>query len=151
MPRIRLKENFGAIVQVEIRLPPDLSQEKQVLGIHSELVAGEALIDTGADVTAFDLKAAERAGLVRSGTGRLSTVLGQHDSETLLFLGEIEIASFGAFTVPNGRGFDLSHLSYVAIIGRDILRHGVLVYNGKEGWASLSRNGGSKERAPAPP
>jgi len=145
MPRIQLRENFGAIVQVEIRLPPDLSQEKQVLGIYSGLVAGEALIDTGADVTAFDLKAAERAGLVRSGTGSLSTVLGHHDSETPLFLGEIEIAGFGAFTVPSGRGFDLSHLDYVAVIGRDILRHGILVYNGREGWATLSRNGGQTE------
>ncbi len=105
------------------------------------MVTGEALIDTSSDVTAFDLKAARQAGLVESGTGRLSTVLGPHDGQVPLLLGEVAITGFGAFTVLRGRGFHLSHLDYVAVIGRDILRHGILVYNGKEGWATLSRNG----------
>ena len=89
MPRIQLRENFGAIVQVEIRLPEDLKREKRVLGVHSATVAGEALVDTGSDVTAFDLGA-----------------------------------------------------DYVAVIGRDILRHGVLVYNGKGGLGhSVAKRG----------
>ena len=54
---------------------------------------------------------------------------------------------FGSFVV-HGRGFHLAHLDYVAVIGRDILRHGILVYNGREGWATLSRNGGQTEGRP---
>lgn len=141
MPRIQLKDDFGAIVHVEIRLPEDLRREKRILGGHSGTVAGEALIDTGSDVTAFDLEAAQRAGLVRAGSGRLSTVLGRHDGRVPLLLGEIAIAGFGTYPVLQGRGFNLSHLGYVAVIGRDILRHGILVYNGRAGWATLSQDG----------
>ena len=148
MPRIQLRENFGAIVQVELRLPRDLKREQRILGVHSGTVVGEALIDTGSDVTAFDLGAAERAGLVKRGAGRLSTVLGRHDGQVPLLLGEMEVTGFGIF-VLRGRGFHLSHLDYVAVIGRDILRHGILVYNGKEGWATLSRDGDCTERPPA--
>ena len=68
-------------------------------------------------------------------------MLGHHGGRVPILLGEIQVADFGSF-VLRGRGFNLSHLDYVAIIGRDILRHGVLVYNGKEGWATLSRDGG---------
>ena len=37
--------------------------------------------------------------------------------------------------------YSVARRLYVAVIGRDILRHRVLVYNGKEGGATLSRNG----------
>lgn len=147
MPRIQLSEHFGAIVQVELRLPRDLRREQEILGVRSAAVRGDALIDTGADVTAFDLGAARRAGLVKRDTGRLSTVLGHHAGRVPLLLGEIQIADFGSFVI-RGRGFHLAHLDYVAIIGRDLLRHGVLVYNGKEGWATLSRDGGPTAEPP---
>jgi len=75
------------------------------------------------------------------------TVLGSDAGAPRLF-GEIAISDFGTYTVMRGRGFDLSHLGLVAVIGRDILRHGVLVYNGKEGWATLSREGGYAEQQP---
>ena len=148
MLRIQLSEHFGAIVQVELRLPRDLQREQRTLGLHSVAVQGDALIDTGSDVTAFDLGAARTAGLVERDTGRLSTVLGHHDDRVPVLLGELGIAAFGAFVV-RGRGFHLAHLDYVAIVGRDILRHGVLVYNGKEGWATLSRDGSHKNPSPA--
>lgn len=91
-------------------------------------------------MTAFDLSAAARAGLLRFGTSRLMTVLGSHDGEVPLLLGEVAITGFGTFPVPEERAFDLSHLGLVAVIGRDILSRAVLVYNGREGWATLSRN-----------
>ncbi len=144
MPRIPLSEHFGAIVEVKLRLPRDLQREQGVLGFHSAAVQGDALIDTGSDVTAFDLAAAHKAGLVTRETGRLSTVLGHHGGRVPILLGEIQVADFGSFVI-RGRGFQLAHLDYVAVIGRDILRHGILVYNGKEGWATLSRGGGSRE------
>ena len=81
----------------------------------------------------------------KSGSGKLTTVLGHHSGQVPLLLAEVEITGFGTFPVTGGRGFDLAHLDYVAVIGRDILRHGILVYNGREGWATLSRNGGQTE------
>ncbi len=147
MPRIPLEENFGAIVRVEIQLPLNLRLERQALGPAPAKVAGEAIIDTGADVSAFDLSAATRAGLERGRTERVMTVLGSDAGAPRLF-GEIAISGFGTYTVMRGRGFDLSHLGLVAVIGRDILRHGILVYNGKEGWATLSREGGYAEQPP---
>lgn len=106
-----------------------------------ETVSGRALIDTGADVTAFDLQAAARAGLERRGAGKVATVLGRHDGRVPLLLGEVTITGFSTFSVPRGRGFDLSPLGLIALIGRDILSRAVLVYNGKDGWATLSRDG----------
>ena len=69
------------------------------------------------------------------------TVLGRHDGEVPLLLGEVTITGFSTFSVPQGRGFDLSELGVVAVIGRDVLGRTVLVYNGMEGWATLSRDG----------
>lgn len=55
-------------------------------------------------------------------------------------MGEVTLIGFSTFPVPQGRGFDLSDLGLVTVIGRDILKRTVLVYNGMEGWATLSRN-----------
>ena len=148
MLRIQLSEHFGAIVQVEIQLPLSLRLERQALGTTHAKVAGDGLIDTGADVSAFDLSAASRAGLERGRTERVMTVLGSDAGAPRLF-GEITISGFGSYPVMRGRGFDLSHLGLVAIIGRDILRHGILVFNGKEGWATLSRDGDDTEQPTA--
>lgn len=141
MLRVELREDLAAIVQVEIHLPASLRLERQAQGWTPETVSGWALIDTGADVTAFDLHAAARARLERSGAGQLMTVLGRHDGEVPLLLGEVTITGFSTFSVPQGRGFDLSELGVVAVIGRDVLGRTVLVYNGMEGWATLSRDG----------
>lgn len=141
MLRTPLREDLAAIVEVELQLPADLRRQRQAEGLHFESVAGSALIDTGADVTAFDLAAAARAGLAHSGAGRLMTVLGRHDREVPLLLGEVTITGLSTFPVLQGRGFDLSDLGLVAVIGRDVLRRTVLVYNGREGWATLSRDG----------
>ena len=148
MLTVRVRENFGAIVQVEIQLPLNLRQERQALGTSHAKVAGDGLIDTGADVSAFDLGAASRAGLERGRTERVMTVLGPDAGAPRLF-GEIAIPGFGTYPVMRGRGFDLSHLGLVAVIGRDVLRHGVLVYNGREGWATLSRDVSHTKPAPA--
>lgn len=141
MLRTQLREDLAAIVEVEIQLPADLRRQRQAEGLNFESVAGNALIDTGADVTAFDLAAAARAGLARRGAGQLMTVLGRHDREVPLLLGEVTITGLSTFPVLQGRGFDLSDLGLVAVIGRDVLSRTVLVYNGREGWATLSRNG----------
>jgi hypothetical protein len=139
--RTQLREDLAAIVEVEIQLPSDLRRQRRAEGLHFESVAGSALIDTGADVTAFDLAAAARAGLAHSGAGRSMTVQGSQGGEVPLLLGEVAIADLSTFSVPQGRGFDLSHLGLVAVIGRDVLRRTILVYNGREGWATLSRDG----------
>lgn len=141
MLRTQLRDDLAVIVEVEIQLPADLRRQRQAEGLSFEPVAGSALIDTGADVTAFDLAAAARAGLPHRGAGQLMTVLGHHDREVPLLLGEVTITGFSTFSVPQGRGFDLSGLGLVAVIGRDVLRRTVLVYNGREGWATLSRDG----------
>ena len=141
MLRVELREDLAAIVEVEIQLPADPRREREAEGLNSETVAGRALVDTGADVTAFDLTAAAHAGLLRRGAGRLMTVLGSHDGEVPLLLGELTITGFRTFSVPEGRGFDLSHLGLVGVIGRDVLSRTVLVYNGREGWATLSCDG----------
>ena len=78
-------------------------------------------------MTAFDLAAATRTGLPHRGASRLMTVLGSHDGEVPLLLGKVTITGFSTFSVPQGRGFDLSELGLVAVIGRDVLSRTVLV------------------------
>ena len=81
MLRLQLREDSAAIVEVEIQLPRDLRLVRQAGGWSPEKVAGRAILDTGADVTALDLEAATRAGLERSDTGELMTVVGHHDGD----------------------------------------------------------------------
>ena len=121
----------GALILAEIR-PPEMERmklEKDGRQIPVERVS--ALIDTGAEHTCIDDEAAVRLGLVPSEMLTLDTAGGRVNRlvyNAALFIPEMRMwREQLVFGVPLGRQ------PYLALIGRDILSLGTLVYSGWKG------------------
>lgn len=99
-------------------------------------VTGLVLIDTGAAQTCVDAAKAREARMSLVGSGRIGSAAGE--AEVPLFAAVVDIEGLGRMTRPRCLGVDLEGQGIVALIGRDLLRMGVLVYNGQEGTVSLS-------------
>lgn len=131
-PRARLRR-YGPLVRVTVERSASSTVASQ-----ARLQSGQALIDTGADRTSFDRKAAEAAGLFRAGTGRISSAT-HHDQAAPQFDGRLRIDGLGrSFDLRRADGLNLRPFGLIALIGRDILEECVLVYNGPDGSFSLS-------------
>ncbi len=101
-------------------------------------VNGLAMIDTGATTTCFDEAAAKKAGLPTIGVTSMSSA-SHPNHEVPLFSGKITTPTV-TINVEKGMGANLSAVSngLIALIGRDVLKSAVLVYNGPDGHFSLS-------------
>ena len=99
-------------------------------------VEGLALIDTGATRTCVDIAKAEEAGMNVVGAGQINSAAGPR--KVPLFAAKVEIKRVGVLTSPRCLGVDLQGQDIIALIGRDLLRRAVFVYNGTNGTVSLS-------------
>ena len=103
-------------------------------------VQGFAMIDTGATGTCFDVEAATRAGLPVIGNAKLTSA--SHANQPMpVFAGVIQFSVTNInLNVEKGMGVNLTSLdgNLVALIGRDVLKAAVFVYNGPDGHFSLS-------------
>lgn len=131
----------GPLVQITIS---QLEQHQKVLAEAGDdipaPVAGFALIDTGASVTCIDVASAQQAGLAISGTGSMNSAT--HANEQVpLFAGRLDIAGLDpniAIWRALGANLREMHNGIIALIGRDVLKGTVLIYNGLTGTVSLS-------------
>ena len=128
---------------------PSLSVE---ISVHEEFAAileqegtsipqpqtGLALIDTGASITAIDQTVVDALGLIPLGIITVSTPSGQEDQ--LLYPCRIEFPGtpIGSLNFNRVTGSKLSEFGIATLIGRDLLRHFLLVYNGFEGYWTLA-------------
>ena len=128
---------------------PSLSVE---IGVHEEYAAlleqeeleipqpqaGVALIDTGASITSIDQSIVQALSLIPVGVTPVATPSGQDEQ----FLYPCRI-TFPGTPIPS-LNFDrvteskLGGFGIAALIGRDLLRHFLLVYNGVEGSWTLA-------------
>ena len=129
----------GPIVQVRLSATPNVRQP--ILSAGGTLpnpVAGMALIDTGAAVSCIDDDVAIALKLPVTGTGFMTSATHTGQPRNLYPV-EIEIAGwpikFGSNRIM---GANLKPQQLVALIGRDLLKNCVLVYNGPTGGFSLS-------------
>lgn len=100
-------------------------------------VTGFALIDTGASATCIDRKAAEKAGLAVVDSGPMTSAT--HANEIVpIYAGKVEIQGLPSCNVAKAYGANLEPQGLCALIGRDMLASCVLVYNGSDGFVSLS-------------
>ena len=99
-------------------------------------ISGWALIDTGATQTCVDITKASEVGMSIVGSGRINSAAGE--TEVPLFAAVVHINELGRVTRPRCLGVNLAGQGIVALIGRDLLRSGVMVYNGQTGAVSLS-------------
>ena len=100
-------------------------------------ISGLLLIDTGAASTCVDAAAAERGGLAVVDTGLMSSAT-HENHEVPVFAAKIDIPGFVAINATRCMGANLASQGIVALLGRDILRSTVLIYNGPAGTISIS-------------
>jgi predicted aspartyl protease len=105
-------------------------------GLATPWVEVTALIDTGATVTLITSVLAEQLALTATGSGKISTVT-QESVECPLYrvrllFSEATVHDLTVYAAPWQREL------YQCIIGRDVLKHGVLVYNGLTNTFSLN-------------
>ena len=97
---------------------------------------GMILIDTGASVSCFDDNVARELKLPIVGAGKMHSA-SHSESNVAVYAGKLILPSL-AINVKNAVGANLAAQGLIALIGRDILEHGTLFYNGIDGSATFS-------------
>ena len=129
----------GARGDVKIDLTERYRHLNEVIGLHSKSLRGKALVDTGAIATSIDINAAKSLNMevvsrTLVQTAYQGTIVAPMFSFTMTFSGY-------AFVFQNAPGADLERFDLLAIIGRDILLHGVHNYSGVKGdWSFIIPN-----------
>lgn len=136
----------GPIVPVQVEVPVALASQLQQAGQPVPTpIPGLALIDTGASVSAVDTSVIQRLGIHPVGTVQVGTAGGP----------QMQTTYPARFTFPgtNLPPIDFSQLlganlvgqviagtgqPLIALFGRDILQHFVLVYNGPAAMFTLA-------------
>lgn len=137
MVRFPYDEQGRPVVQVELRLPAAVRREKLRSGLSLGREIGWALVDTGADGSAFDTSAAGRAGLRPTGVGRLSRHARDGFYEVPTFDGDLVVNGLKDLRIREAPGLSLGRFGWIAVIGRDFLADMVLVCNGRNRTLSL--------------
>lgn len=129
----------GPCIQVEIALHPTLAQHLQAQGQPVPApVTGVGLIDTGASLSAIDHSVVQSLQLAPIGTLNVGGVAGpnQHLKYPAAF--RFPSPTFPGINFNFVLGANIIGQGIVALIGRDVLTHFVLVYNGVLGQYILS-------------
>lgn len=131
--------NLGPRIQVSIQPTEKHAGPLRAAGIQVRPIDGWGIIDTGATRTAVDDASARLAKLPSVGRSESVSVNGTREVRT--YAGGVVIKGNGV-SIGIGsnemQGLDLKRLGIIALIGRDLLSAGVLVYNGTDGSFSLS-------------
>lgn len=135
--------HVGPVLPVEVTIPSALSDylSKQGQQIPTP-VSGLALIDTGATRSCVDSQAISSLGVNPIGISFLGTARGQsrhhlYPAKFVFAAIKFEIEFSSAVGVDlSGQGVGGQQL--VALIGRDVLLRGVLIYHGTLGTFSLA-------------
>ena len=136
----------GPIVLVQIEVPLALAEQLQKTGQPvPPPVVGVALIDTGAGVSGIDTTVIEQLQVQPVGQQMIGGVTGAKLRSKYparftfpgtnlpdMNFGELVESEISNFSVPGAPG------PPIALIGRDILHHFVLIYNGPNGTFTLA-------------
>lgn len=128
----------GPLVQVTLSVSQSIAQALQSAG-HDipEPQSGLGLIDTGASVTCIDLDIAQKMSLPQIDTVQMASA--SHANHTSPVY-PVNINIQGSWNVNAGRviGAALNAQNLIALIGRDVLAHCTMFYNGNAGAVTLS-------------
>lgn len=135
---------MGPRIQIRISLPDQFSSELSKKGEQLPApVAGQGLIDTGAGITSIDNETAQQLKLPVIDQKQMASAT--HTGQlTNIYPVKMEIISPNASPIVVGitrmMGATLKAHGIIALIGRDILSKGVLIYNGEVGSVTLCLN-----------
>ena len=121
-------ERMGPFIQVTITHPRPIQENFKQKGKSVPTVSVNALIDTGASSTVITPHVADQLGLVHTGFQKVSSV--QDEQQRPVY--------YGFIIFPWGSGKEIPIVScplknFDCLIGRDILLHWHLTYNGSDG------------------
>lgn len=129
--------SIGFIIPIEISIPQPLIDYLTQRGIQiPQPVGGNALIDTGASISVVDLSVLSSLQINPIGVAQISTATGQENKN--LFPARFILAKNLVIDFAAVIGADLRSLRIIALIGRDALRHFLLIYHGNAGRATLA-------------
>lgn len=126
----------GAIFPIEISLPQTLIDYLAKQGIPiPRPVSGHALIDSGASISVVDSSVISSLSISPIGIATISTTAGP--AQKNLFPARFKLSQL-VIDVSPVIGADLGPQGIIALIGRDILSHLLMIYHGPGGRVTLS-------------
>jgi len=136
-PNIRLLHREGPKIKVRIGLPSIMAQQLKQQGKKLPLIEGEALVDTGASISAVDRQVFQQLAISPIGvvTVRSPTIPQQQNLYPVTFIfPELRLTAESTGVI----GSNLLNQGIVALIGRDLLTKFVFIYNGSSGSFTLA-------------
>lgn len=134
----RLSRN-GPVIRVRIQAPDDPAQAvARLVGPGPPFQEGLALVDTGASRSAVDEGVIRKLGVAPVDVAMTGTPVGSHRLD--VFPATLGFDDLGLTLVfDRVRGVRIAPQGIIAILGRDVLRRMVLVYDGISGHVVLGR------------
>lgn len=127
----------GPTITVKIGLHDRLQEKRREAGTPiPDPVVGEAIIDTGATVTTIDTSVAQELGLRETGPVQAVGIGGASAGFTTACSVDIH-GLIGNLARAHCHDLAKHSTGLLALIGRDVLRHFVLHYNGPKGRITL--------------
>ena len=128
----------GPSLNVTVELPPLPASVAVERGRQLPPPAsGIGLIDTGARFTAVEEQVLVNLGLTPVNVIQVLTPSGGEPQ--FIYPCQISFPGTPIPTIPfNAVGSKLAHFGVIALIGRDLLEHFLMVYNGREGFWTLA-------------
>lgn len=139
----KVLRQIGPLLNVEVSVPSVLAQylTEQDQPIPAP-VSGLALIDTGASRSCVDVQAIESLGVSPIGVTTIGSArgLGQHNlyPAKFRFPGVALETEFSSVVGVDLKGQSTGGQDIVVLVGRDVLSHCVLIYNGPGGFFTLA-------------
>lgn len=135
----------GPLVQMMIGVSPARVSALRAAGAPvPPHISGRGLLDTGASISAIDRRVAQQLGLTATGytlihtpsTGAQPHLVAQFDASFSIVMDSQQIHALPtSFLVIES---DFSTQGFSALLGRDVLAHGLFLYHGHAGMMSLA-------------
>ena|SRR3990167_3363799 len=137
-------ESTGPLIQVEVGLPAALEEFCAVKGIQIPApVAGYALIDTGASITAVHEPVLLGLGMLPIDAMPCATPSGE--GRSFVYPAKVAFPALGVreYAIDRLLGCELKWTTtdgkeIIMLLGRDLLKHFLMVYNGKGSSITLA-------------
>lgn len=126
---------WGPIVEGAVSHSEQHREALAKSGIEVKSKVGKVLLDTGASQTCFDKSIARKLSLTIVDLETLLTPSGTVE-DSPVYEGQV-IINGHSFHIARASEGGLSNQGLIALIGRDILSHGVLKYDGRTGNVSF--------------
>jgi len=135
-PAVALQQR-GPVIPVAVTIEQNMGKSLLQQGKSVPTKTGLALIDTGASQSCIDEQAAKELGLPVVNVGKMTSA--SHEQHPCnLYPVQFSIPPALTFQAPHAMGAKLAVQGLLAIIGRDVLQHCLMVYNGGIGQITIS-------------